>query len=56
MTIKINDTNIQVDFKEDNKLWGISFVKKEDNSEELNLIREHATDEEMERITEEMKG
>ena len=47
MTIKINDTNIQVDFKnDDGTLWGISFVKKEDNSEELNLIREHATDEE----------
>lgn len=34
----ITDTNIQVDFKKDNKLWGISFIKKEDNSEYLAQI------------------
>jgi len=40
------DNNIQVTFKEDNKLWGLSFTNSEDNSEYLALIKEHATDEE----------
>ena len=49
---QINGDNIQVDFKEDNgTLWGISFVNSSDNSTELALIKEYATDEELVEIT-----
>lgn len=50
----ITGTNIQVDFKEDNKLWGISFVNSSDNSEYLEQIAEHATDEEYASIVEQI--
>jgi hypothetical protein len=52
---QINGLNIQVDFKEGNKLWGISFVNSSDNSTELALIKEHATDEEYAQIIEAIK-
>ena len=54
---QINDLNIQVDFKEDDgTLWGISFINSSDNSTELALIKEHATDEELLEITEKVNA
>jgi len=54
---QINGDNIQVDFKEDNgTLWGISFIKSSDNSTELALIKEHATDEELVEITDKVNA
>ncbi len=50
----IEDDNIQVTFKEDNELWGLSFKNSSDNSEYLELIAEHATDEEYESIVEQI--
>jgi len=49
----IQGNNIQVTFKEENNaLWGLSFVNSSDNTEELALIKEHATDEEYTQIVE----
>jgi len=54
---QINDLNIQVDFKEDDgTLWGISFVNSSDNSTELALIADHATDKELVEITEKVNA
>ena len=50
---QINGDNIQVDFKnDDGTLSGICFVNSSDNTEELALIKEHATDEEYTQIVE----
>lgn len=52
--LKIENNNVQVTFKENDTLWGISFIKSDDNSEELALIESHATDEEMATIRAEL--
>jgi len=52
---QINGDNIQVDFKnDDGTLWGISFINSPDNTAELALIKEHATEAELAQIVEAM--
>lgn len=54
----ITGTNVQVtcEDKDNNSLWGISFIASEDNSEYLALISEHVTDEELVAITEQIEA
>ena len=48
--IKIENNNIDILTKENDSFWGISFLKKEDNTEELALIEKHLTDEEYQEV------
>ena len=50
VSIKIENNNIDILTKENDSFWGISFLKKEDNTEELALIEEHLTDEEYQEV------
>ena len=53
MQILKDGDNVQVTIKEGDNLWGLSFILKEDNSEEIALLKEHLSDEEIAQVFDE---
>ena len=52
MLIQVNkiESNINVLCEENNELWGFSFLVKEDNAEEIAILQEHLTEEELQEV------
>ena len=44
------ESNINVLCEENNELWGLSFLVKEDNTEEIAILKEHLNDEELQEV------